>query len=570
MATGRRKTAVKAKPQRKPAKAASKFGRKRKALLKSKPHQPARAAVKPPDAKIGQVGAQPLSTAKSRPAIQVTGQPARQRVILLPANRSLRATASNTQSFLRSLVGFASATTTTIGGASRPPMRVLDSIHEDGAKLVEMDAGDISNLRATQPGLVVVPEVFFDVAVNVQRVEKVATVAAFTRGISGTIAITVSSTSGQPVEGANVVAFTDFANKVGNSGKTDKNGVVQLTLPSVPTLQRLYVYPENGYWGALQLNVATSNNMQVRLDPINFSTPDSLRYFAHAGAAKDGAGVKVAIIDTGVALHHPDLTVAGGECTVSGESPNDFGPLGGDHGTHCAGIVAAHGAPPTGVCGVAPGAAIYSFRVFPTATPQNPEPRASSFDIAKAIDRAYELGCDILNLSLSGGDPDPTTEAAIQDARNSGAIVIAAAGNDGRQPVGFPASDSLCVAVSALGRQGLFPAGSVDEGEIAPPPGTDPANFIAAFSNVGPEIRLTGPGVGVVSTVPEAAYAVMSGTSMATPAISGIAARLLSQNPQLLNASRDANRAGAIVKLLLASAKDLGFPGTLQGQGLPG
>src|SRR5439155_407571 len=82
-------------------------------------------------------------------------------------------------------------------------------------------------------------------------------------------------------------------------------------------------------------------------------------------------------------------------------------------------------------------------------------------------------------------------------------------------------------------------AGSVDRGDVAPPYGTDKKNFIAQFSNIGRELDCTGPGVGVISTVPDKAYAVMSGTSMATPAVTGLATRLLGKNPGLPNAARD-------------------------------
>ena len=148
-------------------------------------------------------------------------------------------------------------------------------------------------------------------------------------------------------------------------------------------------------------------------------------------------------------------------------------------------------------------------------------------------------------------------------------MVIAAAGNDGRRPVSFPASYDLCIAVSALGRIGLFPDGSVDSGDVGAPYGTDKKNFIAFFSNVGHEIDCTGPGVGVISTVPEKAYAIMSGTSMATPAVAGLAARMLAKQPTLLNDARDVSRAEGIAKMVLQSAKTLGFGATYEGQGLP-
>jgi subtilisin len=156
---------------------------------------------------------------------------------------------------------------------------------------------------------------------------------------------------------------------------------------------------------------------------------------------------------------------------------------------------------------------------------------ASNFSIAKAIDRAVADGCDLINMSLGGGPRDEATHSAIADARAKGALVIVAAGNDGRQPISFPAADSLSLAVSALGRQGTFPDGTTELGDVAPPFGKDKKNFIAAFSNIGPELVLTGPGVGIISTFPGDKYAVLDGTSMACPAVTGAAAKLLSTQP---------------------------------------
>jgi subtilisin family serine protease len=192
---------------------------------------------------------------------------------------------------------------------------------------------------------------------------------------------------------------------------------------------------------------------------------------------------------------------------------------------------------------------------------------ASNYAIAKAIDRAVADGCDLINMSLGGGGVDEATRAAIEDARARGTAVLAAAGNDGRQAVSFPASDSMALAVSAMGRMGTFPSSATEAGEVALPKGADPKNFIAAFSNVGPEIDLTGPGLGIVSTVPEG-YGVMSGTSMACPAAAGAAARLLAARAEILGMPRGQARSDAVVALVLQAAKSVGFGASFEGSGL--
>src|SRR5262249_39107178 len=121
------------------------------------------------------------------------------------------------------------------------------------------------------------------------------------------------------------------------------------------------------------------------------------------------------------------------------------------------------------------------------------------------------------------------TKTAIDRALNSGVVVVAAAGNDGRKPVSYPAAFPECVSISAMGRRKSFPAASIGTGDIAKPSGGPNGNdFIADFSNFGSEIDSTGPGVEIVSTLPGGKYGTMSGTSMATPAVTGFTAYLIS------------------------------------------
>jgi subtilisin len=454
--------------------------------------------------------------------------------------------------------GFSLVSTVTPG----VKMRVLDSISEDGAKLVELSSKQTLALRENQPGLKLVPVVYYYPQVQRRKIESKFAAAPTTK-----LRLTVvSKTDGKPVAGASVVAFTDFANRIGAGGTTNNKGIVDLALGGMSKkLERIYIYPLRNFWSLFQKNATINSGDQIQLTPVDLSFTDSLRHFYGNAPDNAGAGVKVAVLDSGIALDHPDLTVVGGENTVFGEAASDYGDNGsGGHGSHVAGIIAARGKPPTGIRGLAPKCDLFSLRVFGRNAKG-----ASNFAIAKAIDRAVQMECDLINMSLSGDDPDEATRAAMEDAQAQGSLVLVASGNDDRSPVGFPASFSPpAIAVSAMGRKGTFPPGTGADDTVAEPFGSDKDNFIASFSNIGPEIDLTCAGVGVVSTVP-GGYAPMDGTSMATPAVTGFAANLLSGRHDILTMVRDPVRANAMAKVLFGKAKLMGFGTEFEGQGFP-
>ncbi len=480
--------------------------------------------------------------------------------VLLPM-RGMRVTGATsppeTGELLRSL-SEGSHDLATAGGAS-VRLRVIDSIDADGAKLVELSSDSVAAVRALQPGLRLVPVVYYAPAVRArERVLAVAPLAP--AAVSITVRV-VSDKDGEPVAGAIVVAFTDFAANAGAEGVTDAQGEVSLALggPSVK-LESLYVYPNTAMWSLLEKDVAVSEGSEIRLHPLELDYTDGLRHFYGNGPDGAGAKVKVAVVDTGVDPH-PDLVVDGGENTVTGEDPKDFASNGVPHGTHVAGIIAARGTPPSGIRGVAPGVTLRAYRVFAKGAAG-----ASNFAIAKAVDRAVADGCDLINMSLGGGSPDPVLQAAVEDARTAGSVCIVAAGNDGQAQVSFPASDDMALAVGALGRQGTFPGDSAEIDTVQAPFGTDEKDYVASFSNTGTELDLIGPGVGIISTVP-GGYAEISGTSMACPAVTGAAARVVAA--MSLGEKRDAARSAAIVKAVAAAAKDLGFAPDMEGNGLP-
>lgn len=461
-------------------------------------------------------------------------------------------------------------------------INVIDSIGENKAKLIEVSPDDLPAFRGTHPSVRVMPLVYYQRAVVRRRVlaaPKAATAragakksagkktgkAAKAAVAAGGITVTViSAKDGKTVAGAMVVAFTDFVGRAGAQGTTNTKGQVALALGSATKkVERVYVYPKSGYWPAMQSNLTLTTGSRIVLQPIDTAYVDCVRYFYGGGDLNSGNGVTVGVIDSGVATNHPDLAVQGGQNTVPGEKPQDFGDNGTEgHGTHVAGIIAARGTAPKGIRGVAPSVTLRSYRVF-----GKDGDNASNYAIAKAIDAGVADKCDLLNMSLGGGDPDPVTTEAIAAAYRAGVVIFAANGNDDRKPVSFPAANDMCQAVSAMGRKGTFPSGTEPAGSVAAPYGKDKKNFIASFSNVGTDTDLTGPGVGVISTVPWG-YGVMSGTSMATPAETGAAARLLAAKPAILAMPRDQHRAAAMVATIAQACKLFGFGASFEGKGM--
>lgn len=286
---------------------------------------------------------------------------------------------------------------------------------------------------------------------------------------------------------------------------------------------------------------------------------------AHA-VRRGSAGVLVGVLDSGVDGDHPELSAAldrsaSASCVTGLPEPGlqALHPAD-EHGTHVAGIIAANGNA-GGFLGVSPAVTLRAYRVFGKGAEG-----ASSFAIAKAIDRAVADGCDLLNLSLGGGPDDPTTSEAIKAARAKGVVCVIASGNEGG-PVAWPARHPLAVSISALGFKGAWPAGAMQVQTVTEPTGKE-QSFIADFSNTGPEIDLAGPGVGVISCIPHDRFGVMDGTSMACPAVTGALARRLAADTATLGMPRDADRADAIVRLALAVARDMGLPPLAQGAGL--
>ena len=251
--------------------------------------------------------------------------------------------------------------------------------------------------------------------------------------------------------------------------------------------------------------------------------------------------VNVVVIDTGIMKDHADLAVAGGINFVRkgrrAVKPDAWGDDHG-HGTHVAGTVAAldNG---IGVLGTAPGVNLYAAKVLGKT--------GSGFisDIIDAILWSID-GMDVINMSL-GIDKDtldqyPSTRQAFQDAvdsaRNSGIVIVAAAGNSGlgTDTVIYPARFASVIAVAA----------------------TDDTDARAWFSSTGPDVEVSGPGVSIFSTTNDGLYGFKSGTSMASPHAAGTAALIIASGVADTNGN---GRINDEVRLVIqTTAEGLGNP----------
>jgi subtilisin len=460
----------------------------------------------------------------------------------------------------------------TITTADLSGVEVLDSIHEDGPKLIEADPRQLAALQRSDVGLRVKPLITYRVAMASPFRPDLAARA----GGAPAIVRVISAQYMNPIQDALVTGFTDFEANLGAEAWTDVNGEARLDLGPLPVVvERLYIQPPlAGFWGTCTSNLQLSPVHQMTLQPIDLMVPDVLRHLHPAMplAVPDGLGVRIAVVDTGIGPH-PDIAVdtMWSRNTAKGEPSSLWQDNGTGHGTHVAGIIASRGQPPHGLSGLAPGVELRSYRAFRVSSMQT-----TNYQLMKAIIYAVDDGCHILNLSVAGENrPDDTLGEALEDARDRGVLVVAAAGNGFRRPVSYPAhyAHSTGLSVSAMGRLGTFPAGAFEESHIDSPTGVpDANNFVARFSNIG-NVSLIGPGVGVLSTVP-GGYGPMSGTSMACPAVSGMAARLLARDLQkngpiaILNMPPDKARALRMIGLVAKGAQKMGFGAQYEGDGL--
>ncbi len=268
--------------------------------------------------------------------------------------------------------------------------------------------------------------------------------------------------------------------------------------------------PNDPYWGSQKATSLAQVNVAAGWD-------------VTTGASN---GPLVAVVDTGVTSQHPDLAgkvVAGWNFVANTSDTYDDNT----HGTMVAGIIAADANNATGVAGLCWGCSILPIKVLDASG------SGSYANIANGITYAADHGAKVINLSLGGTTASSTLKNAVDYATGKGALVVVASGNNGCDCVMYPAQYALAV-------------GSVDKYD---------ARY--SYSDWGATLDLVAPGTNWATywnpAHPTQLYAAFSGTSSATPVVSGLAALLLAQDPSRTPAD--------LTTRMEASALDLGTSG---------
>ena len=274
-----------------------------------------------------------------------------------------------------------------------------------------------------------------------------------------------------------------------------------------------------GAWSTGSTTTSTSTTFKANLpfwNMIKLSEAQSI-------APQLGAGVKVAVIDTGIDLRHPsfkgklDLTNAkdyiDGDAKpqeVDGDTSSGFS-MGYGHGTSVASLILQ----------MAPKATILPIRVL------DPTGGGDTATVVSAINYAVSKGANIINLSLGSSTPSATLDSAVQYAVSKGVAVVCAAGNTGTTSMIYPA-----ISANGSSTQG---SGSISVGSV------NGKFYKSSFSSYGSNLELTAPGEGLTAAFPGSRYSKVSGTSFAAPVVSGVLALGTSTRVMNTTASQVAN-----------------------------
>ncbi len=444
--------------------------------------------------------------------------------------------------------------------------------------ILEVGKAKIERLRAALPPDVILEPVIERSLHSVPIVKLAAAQDVTAPPAAPPCTVTVTGAGGPPLTGIKVVFYMrDRRGKMWAGHPRPYTNGQAVAKQRVPKKSYAVAFvrpvPYDGFWSMVVEAPASGSTISCA------ALPSAGGGWWHAvmgidvTAAGRGAGINVGVIDTGCGPH-PNLTqVTLVGKFVNGQQLPGSQAIDGDsqgHGTHTTGIIGAQPTPPApsvDFCGIAPDCNLFHARSDFTA-----------HDDAHAIDvLSRDHHCDLINMSFGSGTRTVTEEDAIQAALERGTLCICSAGNfDGQRQIDYPAAFSQCVAVSSIGQVGHAPAGTwaaclqPTRAALIGHKGL----FLCALSKYGTGLTCAGPGVGIISTVPDQGgatglYVEQSGTSEASAAVCGALAVILSNNAAYNALPRDRSRAEKARKLLIKHCKKIGLAKKYVGHGLP-
>ncbi len=352
-------------------------------------------------------------------------------------------------------------------------------------------------------------------------------------------------------------------------GLTDKDGKAELTLfGELPgTVTELFVKPRSGYWSLWRhrpnLQVDAVNTFT--LEPLSLpKAPDwggKAMRFDQLPTECRGAEIKIALIDSGIAISHKQLArIDHGIDIRDGGAGRSWSRDVLGHGTSCAGIISAIPDAAHGIRGYAPESELHVCRL-PL------DPRCS--DLVAALDYCLQIGIDLACLGFGCERGSAIVEQRIAAAKQHGVGIVAAAGNSAAAVL-FPACSPHVLAVGAIGQIGSYPEDSPQALQAAAAVPVAGGLFVPPFSCRGPELDLCAPGVTIVACQSPDGYAICDGTSLAAAHVTALAALILAHHGDFTGnfVRRDFQRVERLFQILKATAQPIGHPWQT-GAGLP-
>jgi hypothetical protein len=380
-----------------------------------------------------------------------------------------------------------------------------------------------------------------------------------------TVTIQVLNDRSEPVPQAEVRLFGEQA---AAQGLTGNDGRVDLSLRGEPpeTVAGLFISVRSGHWGLwrhrpdLQAGTVNSFTLEPLSPPGVLDWGGAAMRFDQLPTECRGAGIKVALIDSGIAISHKQLTRIDHGVDVRGGDGRSWTQDSIGHGTPCAGVIGAAPDGADGIRGYAPDSELHVCRLPPDA-------RCS--DLVAALDYCLQNGIDVACLGFGCERGSAIVEQWIAAAKQQGVGIIAAAGNSAGTVL-FPACSPHVMAVGAIGQTGSYPEDSPQAIQAAAAVAIAGGLFVPPFSCRGPELDLCAPGVAVIGCQSSNGYAICDGTSLAAAHVTALAVLILAHQGDFNSGfvRRDFQRVERLFQILKDTAQPVGHP-WLTGAGLP-